>query len=90
MKILQTQPNFIAQSPALSALPVDAKTITDNLGVPLKALTLLLNSDLADLQKLQTLDLATFARGQGLEIAQQLSQLPTSMPDNLKLSLIHI
>ena len=83
-KILQTQPHFIAQSPALSALPVDAKTITDNLDVPLKTLTLLLNSDLADLQKLQTLDLATFARGQGLEIAQQLSQLPTSMPDNLK------
>ncbi len=83
VKILQTQPNFIAQSPALSALPMDAKTITDNLDVPLKTLTLLLNSDLADLQKLQTLDLATFARGQGSEIAQHLSKLPTSMPDNL-------
>ncbi len=83
VKILQTRQQFIAQSPALSAMPVDPETITKNLDVPLTALTLLLNSDLADLEKLQTLDLAAFARGQGSEIARQLSKLPTSVPDEL-------
>ena len=83
VKILQTRQQFITQAPALSSLPVDPETITESLDVPLKALTLLLNSDLADVEKLQTLDLAAFARGQGTEIAGQLSKLPTSMPDEL-------
>jgi len=83
VKILQTQQQFITQSPDLAALPVDPETITKNLDVPLTALTLLLNSDLADLEKLQTLDLAAFARGQGSEIMKQLSKLPTSVPGEL-------
>jgi hypothetical protein len=83
VKILQTRQQFITQSPDLAALPVNPETITKNLDVPLTALTLLLNSDLANLEKLQTLDLAAFARGQGSEIARQLSKLPTSMPDEL-------
>ena len=86
IRVLKEKKEFILKQPALAQSPVDTTTMTENWDPMVGVLETIAASDLADLQKLKTLDVGVFLDGTGKKIAEQLAALAKAADDK-KLSL---
>ena len=86
IRVLKEKKEFILQQPALAASPVDTTPMVENWDPIVGVLETIAASDLADLEKLKTLDVGVFLDGTGKKIAEQLAALAKAADDK-KLSL---
>jgi hypothetical protein len=86
IQVLKEKKEFILQQPALAASPVDTTAMIENWDPIVGVLETIAASDLADLEKLKTLDVGVFLDGTGKKIAEQLAALAKAADDQ-KLSL---
>ena len=86
IRVLKEKKEFILKQPALAQSPVDATTMVENWDPLVGVLETIAASDLADLQKLKTMDVGVFLDGTGKTIAEQLAALAKTADDK-KLSL---
>ena len=86
IRVLKEKKEFLLKQPALAQSPVDATTMTENWDPLVGVLETIAASDLADLQKLKTLDVGVFLDGTGKKIAEQVAALAKTADDK-KLSL---
>ncbi|MCU0874706.1 MAG: SHD1 domain-containing protein [Pirellulaceae bacterium] len=86
IRVLKEKKEFILQQPALAASPVDTTAMIENWDPIVGVLETIAASDLADLEKLKTLDVGVFLDGTGKKIAEQLAALAKAADDK-KLSL---
>ena len=75
-RVLKEKKDFVITSLTANAdIPVDQATIASNWDPVVDVLVTLFNSEIADLQKLKTIDVGQFLNGTGRSIASQLAAL---------------
>lgn len=75
VRVLKEKKEFLLKQPLLAQGPVNASAMADNWDPIVSILETLATSDLADLEKLKTLDLGAFLDGTGKQIAEQAAAL---------------
>jgi len=86
VRVLKEKKEFLLNQPALAQAPVDATVMSQNWDPLVSVLDAIATSDLADLEKLKTLDVGAFLDGTGKKIAEQLAALAKAADDQ-KLTL---
>lgn len=86
IRVLKEKKEFLLKQPALAQSPMGATAAAENWDGLVDVLETLAASELADLQKLKTLDVSAFADGTGKKVADQLAALAKSA-DEKKMSL---
>jgi hypothetical protein len=86
IRVLKEKKEFLLNQPALAQAPIDATAMSKNWDPLVSVLDAIATSDLADLEKLKTLDVGVFLDGTGKKIAEQLAVLAKAADDQ-KLSL---
>ena len=81
VRVLKEKKEFILKQPALAASPVDVTAMTENYDPLVGVLETLAGSELTDLQKLKTLDMAAFLDGTGKKVAGQLAAVAKAADD---------
>jgi hypothetical protein len=86
LRVLKEKKEFLLNQPALAQAPGGATAISDNWDPLVGVLEAIVASELADLEKLKTLDIGVFLDGTGKKIAEQLAVLAKTADDQ-KLAL---
>jgi hypothetical protein len=86
VRVLKEKKEFILAQPALAQSPVNAATMTENWDPLVGVLDTIATSDIADLEKLKTIEVGAFLDGTGKKVAEQLTALAKAADDK-KLSL---
>lgn len=81
VRVLKEKKEFLLNQPLLAQGPVEASAMADNWEALVTVLETLATSDLADLEKLKTLDLGAFLDGTGKQLAEQLAALAKAAED---------
>jgi len=79
VRILKEKKQFILAHPALAEAPVDADTISANWDVVVDLLDTIVNSEIADLEKLKTIDVGAFLSGTGKNIGDKLKAIAQAL-----------
>ncbi len=86
IRVLKEKKEFLLKQPALAQSPAGATVTAENWDGLVSVLETIAASELADLQKLKTLDVGKFADGTGKQVADKLAALAKAA-DQKKLSL---
>lgn len=86
IRVLKEKKEFLLKQPALAQAPGGAAAAAENWDGLVGVLETIAGSELADLQKLKTLDISAFADGTGKKVADQLAAFAKAA-DEKKMSL---
>ncbi|HPM82245.1 MAG TPA: SHD1 domain-containing protein, partial [Candidatus Anammoximicrobium sp.] len=81
VRVLKEKKEFILKQPALAQSPVDPKTAAETLNGLVEVLGTITSSDLADLEKLKTLEVGVFLDGTGKKVGEKMAALAKALDE---------
>jgi len=81
VQVLKQKKEFILAYPALAQSPVDTTAMTQNWDALADVLDTIVNSELADLEKLKTIDIGEFLDGTGKTIGEKVATIAKAVGD---------